>query len=125
MSTSLSPNEAERRVELSYQHYQIPVVERSPDGRVRSGRFDPDAVWGVMADDRIVCGMTEETDDRGRIKPTELEVLVTVHTRTAAGTQLSIESYGRGRTVDEEEVRCRLTREFSMEILASGQASWR
>jgi hypothetical protein len=125
LGTDLSPNEAERRIELAFQSHQIPLLEKNPDGRVRSGRFDPDEVWGGTAEEKMVCGEPEENEERGRIEPTELEVLVTIHARGTAGTQLSIESYGKGRRANGEEVPCRLEPELSVAILASARASRR
>lgn len=102
------PNSVERRVEQAFATYGIPVTERAPDGRVHSGAFDPQSVWGAVSGERVSCGVEGMSGSGSQAVPFRLEVMATLRTNRQQGTRVVIESYGRGRRPDGSEVRCRL-----------------
>jgi hypothetical protein len=79
--SGLPPNDTERRVERAFQYFGIPVVEHTLDGRVRSGRFDPQAVFAGRLHERVMCGATSEAGSLTTVRPLELEVLATIRSR--------------------------------------------
>ncbi len=123
--TPLSPNDAERALERAFAEYQIPVVERNPNGRVRSGPFDPRQVWGGLAVERITCGADESADGRLRPTPEEFEIVATIRTRHQAGTRVDLDGYGNIRSEEGNKIPCRLTGAFANSILSAIPGSFR
>jgi len=117
--TYLPPNDAERGLERTFEAWAIPVAEHALDGRVRSGRFDPNRVWGVQVEDRVSCASLGDADGSPRARPTELEVIATIRVNGKFGTRVELESYGRGTTPEGESVSCHLTSTTADGILAS------
>lgn len=120
--SELSPNETERKVEVAFQYFGIPVAERTLDGRVRSGRFDPREVFAGQLRERVSCGATSDVGSLTAVRPFELEVLATIRSNAVNGTRIELESYGRGKDPNGKEVPCRLSSSAVAEILdaASG-----
>ena len=103
--TSLPAREAEKRLEEVFEAYQIPVKERSPDGRVSSGRFDPKAFWGHAVESRVLCRGAASDH---RVTVDYLEVLGTIRQAPSRPVFVEIESYGSGRDPDGKVYPCRL-----------------
>lgn len=117
--TSLLPAEAERQIQLIFAEFSIPVAERRLDSRVRSGKFNPMKVWGVMALERVQCGADPNADPKTAAEPYELEVVMTIRDSARGSTRVSLESYGRGRSPGGEEKRCSLTTSFQNLVLSA------
>ena len=105
VETYLPAGEAERRLEEAFTYLGLPVVERARDGRVRSGRFDPVAVWGA-ASGYVLCGRGGD-DDLGA-REVRLEVIGSIRESVSSPARVEIESYGTGRNDKGEEIPCRL-----------------
>lgn len=116
---ALPPNEVERRVEEAFTLHAIPVAERTPDGRVRSGTFDPVQTWGAQAAAKTSCGVSALAGSGSRAVAFRLEVLATVRSNRRAGSRVAVESYGRGRTPEGTEVPCALSESVVEAILRS------
>lgn len=122
--TPLSANDAERALEMAFAQHQIPVLERSPDGRVRSGPFNPEEAWGGLAMDRITCGADQLADRRSYRLPEEFEVMARIRTRHQAGTRVDLDGHGQTHT-NGEKTPCTLTRSFASSILAAIPGNYR
>jgi hypothetical protein len=123
--TPISPNEAERALEQAFALFLIPVVERHPNGRVRSGPFDPEHVWGVLTWDRISCGADDSVDGRLRPTPKGFEIVVTIRNRRQAGTRVDLDGFGQILSDKGEKIPCRLRGDFAKSILAVLPAEFR
>ena len=117
--TPLNPNDAERSMESAFASFQIPVLERSPDGRVRSGTFDPERVWGSLALDRVSCGADESVDGRLHEVPDEFEIVATIRTRHQAGTRVDLDGFGHILSEEGKKIPCKLRENFAHSILAA------
>lgn len=120
--SGLPPNDAERRVEQAFVAFGVPVVERTLDGRVRSGRFDPREVFAGQVAERVSCGAISDVGRLSSVHPFELEVLATIRSNAVNGTRIELESYGRGRDSRGKDVQCRLSSSAAAALLdaASG-----
>ena len=118
IDTGLQPNNAERILERTFVRLQIPLAEKAMNGRVRSGSFDPQQVWGSLTASRVSCEAGQKGDARMAPEPYELEINATVRSRSRAGTRIDLDSFGWGRGPDGHPVRCFLKEGFAQEILA-------
>ena len=120
--SGLPPNDTERRVEQTFQSFGIPIAEKTLDGRVRSGRFDPREVFAGQLHERVSCGAATDEGVLTEVRPFELEVLATIRSNRVNGTRVEIESYGKGWGPDGKEIPCQLSRSAVEAILdaASG-----
>ena len=123
--TPLSPNDAERFLESAFATFQIPVLERSPNGRVRSGTFDPQQVWGSLALDRVFCGANDSVDGRLHPGPDEFEIVATIRTRHQAGTRVDLDGFGYILSDEGKKIHCHLKETFANSILAAMPTSFR
>jgi hypothetical protein len=123
--TPLSPNDAERSLKSAFATFQIPVLERSPNGRVRSGTFDPQQVWGSLALDRVICGADESVDGKLHPVPDEFEIVATIRTRHQAGTRVDLDGFGHILSEEGKKISCRLRETFANSILAAMPTSFR
>ena len=64
VTTYLPARDVEQRLEQAFASLGLPVVEHARDGRVRTGRFDPVAVWGGRTSGYVRCGRGGEDDLR-------------------------------------------------------------
>jgi hypothetical protein len=117
VGTSLSPPEAERRLEAAFVSFGIPVSERAVNGRVSSGRFDPTARWGTLAVDRVTCGVAGKNGATPQVH--ELEVVGTIRLNARGSNWVELESYGSGRDEHGKVIQCRLAEASADAILAS------
>ena len=117
VETYLPAREAEQRLEQAFASLGLPVVERARDGRVRSGQFDPVAVWGGGASNYVVCG--HGGDDDPAAHDIRLEVIGLLRERASRSVRVEIESYGAGRNDKGAEIPCRLS-ESGVDALLSG-----
>ena len=118
--TLLEPTEAERLLENLFAGFLIPVLERIPNGRVRSGAFDPSRTWGRLTQERIRCGAGENVDPLTQPDPVELTIQVTIRRRsTASETRIQLESFGFALDSDGEKVNCRLSNSFASSLLSA------
>jgi hypothetical protein len=118
ISTSLSPYAAEERMESAFRQYFIPISETRRNSRVSSGKFDPNLVFGSMILDRVTCGANPMADPATQPVPTELEVVALIR-GGSQGTQVELESFGKGVAKDGEAVKCRLSGSFALSLLES------
>jgi len=121
--SGLPPNETERKVEVAFQYFGIPVAEKTLDGRVRSGRFDPREVFAGQLHERVSCGATTEVGSLTAVRPFELEVLATIRSNRANGARVEVESYGKGLGPDGKEIPCQLSRSAVEAILDSASGA--
>lgn len=105
VATYLSARDAERRLEEMFAAYQIPVKEHTPDGRVNSGRFDPNGLWGSSVESRVQCG---PGDHERSVRVDYLEVIGTIRQSASGSARVEVESYGAGRGAGGKEYPCRL-----------------
>jgi hypothetical protein len=106
VKTYLPAREAEQRLEQAFASIGLPVVERARDGRVRSGQFDPAAIWGGGATGYVLCGRGGD-DDLG-VQHIRLEVIGLIRESASRPVRVEIESYGSGRNGQGQEIPCRL-----------------
>lgn len=106
VTTYLPARDAEQRLEQAFTSLGLPVIERARDGRVRTGRFDPETVWGGRTSDYLVCGRGGD-DDPGA-HDIRLEVIGLVRESASRPVRVEIESYGTGRNEKSQEIPCRL-----------------
>jgi hypothetical protein len=106
VETYLPAREAEQRLEQAFATLGLPVVEHARDGRVRTGLFDPTALWGGGASGYVVCGRGGD-DDLGA-HDVRLEVVGVIRESASSPVRVEIESYGTGRNDRGQEIPCRL-----------------
>lgn len=117
--TPLPPTEAEKIVEKAFLSLNIPVVERITDGRIRSGRFNPEEAWGGLLWDRITCGVDSNAPRTTSPTAVELEVISTIRLDRQTGARVFVESYGHGISSSGEKLQCRISPETVAAILGS------
>ena len=116
VGTSLSPPEAERRLEAAFVSFGVPVSEHAVNGRVSSGRFDPTVLWGSLAVDRVTCGVAGKNGATPQVH--ELEVVGTIRQNARGSSWVELESYGSGRDEHGKVIECRLAEASADAILA-------
>ncbi len=107
----------EERGAIVFAQYQIPVAERRPDGRVRSGTFLVEEVWDrFMVADRVYC----DGDAEGNTLAFNSRIRMSVLLRASDG-RIVLSSEGRTVEVPEggKAVRCRLSEPFVDELLTA------
>jgi len=106
VTTYLPAREAEQRLEQAFTSLGLPVVEHARDARVRSGQFDPVAVWGGGMSGYVLCGRGGDRDMGAH--DVRLEVIGLIRESPSRPVRVEIESYGSGRNDRDEEISCRL-----------------
>ena len=111
------PSTVEAAGESAFARYQIPVLERSLDRRVRSGSFDVHRVWDpstVAA--RVQCGADGYGDPAAGA---EGDIRLSVELRLSPN-RVALSSSGSQKAPEGEgERRCRLTDAFAEELLGA------
>jgi hypothetical protein len=127
--TSVRPEFIVRNAVSAFQQFQIPVDHVDEmRGRVSSGTFEVQKVWGAdRIDSRVVCqpgaGTTAVPFEAQVLLHIELRMGTTQRTNSMnSNTTISLHATGKRRSHETQDVKCRLTEEFAQQILSAVDA---